>query len=499
MLVVFGVFAFTVLLANEQPASRPATPSTRPAPLTLPEQTNGPEPEKAAKPLPGPKYAPLRFNDDFSYLDGPAGSYQADFFDPIKRIKLGDDLTLRLGGDIRGRMEAVTHKQYGAEDPTEDTFFLHRYYGHVNVEYRKLVRVFYEGVTAWAEDVDGTPIPNPTDRWDIHQFFIDVRVLGEDVPFTVRVGRQELLYGAQRLVSPLGWANVQRTWDGVKLIYEGKKWNIDGFYTRPVEIEPKGADDWVPDLSFYGVYATYKGIPNHGIDLYYLGLHNTGTFVNANVPVDENTGDLSLNTHGARFFSKTPVGPHVWDYDTELAGQWGRAAGDAIQTWMWSAETGYVLANLPWEPRIGLGIDYASGDHDPFDSFHGTFNQLFPLGHAYFGYLDQVGRQNIWAQHVQISARPLRNVTTELAWHTFWLDKTQDALYNAAGAAVRRAISGDVGAEVGHELDWTLNWQINPHLSLLFGYSHMWVSDFLQDTGPAKDPDLFYVMYTYRF
>ena len=58
------------------------------------------------KPLPGPKYAPIRADDDFSYLDGEEGSYQPDFFDPIKRIHLGDDLTMSLGGETRA-IEAV--------------------------------------------------------------------------------------------------------------------------------------------------------------------------------------------------------------------------------------------------------------------------------------------------------------------------------------------------------------------------------------------------------
>ncbi len=486
------------LVGPAQADPRSAT-TTQPVAPTRPAPAASVPPSAKSRPLPGPKYAPLRFNDDFSYLDGPPGSYQEDFFDPIKRIRLGDDVTVRLGGQTRGRFESLTRKRYGAEEPTQDAFFLHHYYGHANVEYRKLVRVFFEGISAWAEDVDRTVMPNPTDRWDVHQLFFDVRFLGEEIPLALRLGRQELLYGAQRLVSPLGWANVQRTWDGAKLIWTSKDWDIDGFYTRPVIIEPKGDNDWNEDQDFYGLYATYKGIPNHGIDLYYLGLRERGDLVNANVPAGENTGDWSLNTHGFRFFGKTLVEAHTWDYDTELAGQWGRAAGDAIQAWMWAAETGYTFSNFPWTPRVGIGLDYASGDHDPTDGFHGTFNQLFPLGHAYLGYLDQVGRQNIWAQNIQLSAKPLENVTTQLMYHTFWLDKVEDALYNAGGAAVRRSIAGDAGAEVGHEIDLTVNWQVDPHLSVLFGYSHMWASDFLQDTGTSEDPHLFYIMCTYRF
>ena len=40
-------------------------------------------------------------------------------------------------------------------------------------------------------------------------------------------------------------------------------------------------------------------------------------------------------------------------------------------------------------------VDIASGDDDPTDGDLETFNQLFPLGHAYFGYIDVIGRQNI--------------------------------------------------------------------------------------------------------
>lgn len=492
------LFVSPCLAVQAQSASEPVA-TTQPV-STAPSSAEpaGKTAAASPKPLPGPKYAPLRFNDDFSYLEGEPGSYRKDWFDPIKHIRL-DDLTLRLGGEARGRLESVTRKRYGAEDPTNDTFFLHHYLAHVNAEYRQLVRVYFEGTTAFAEDVDRTAMPNPTDRWDVHQMFFDVRFLGEEIPLALRIGRQELLYGAQRLVSPLGWANVYRTWDGAKLFWTSKDLDIDAFYTRPVIVDPKGMNRCDSDQDFYGVYATYKGIPRHGIDLYYLGLRNRGDVANANVPVADNRGDLSLNTHGVRFFGKTDVGPHVWDYDTELAGQWGRMAGDTIQAWMWAAETGYTFSDLPWTPRIGVGIDYASGDHDPTDGFHGTFNQMFPLGHAYLGYLDQVGRQNIWAQNIQLSAKPLDNVTTQLLYHTFWLDKVEDALYNAGGGPVRRTITGAAGAEVGHELDLTVNWQVDPHLSVLFGYSHMWAGDFLQDTGTSEDPDLFYVMWTYRF
>ncbi|MBI4580476.1 MAG: hypothetical protein HY718_12280, partial [Planctomycetes bacterium] len=139
-----------VTLAGPGWAHGQVAASTRPSAVTSPAS----QPAGTAQPLSGPKYGPLRQDDDFSYLDGPPGSYQPDFFDPIKRIHLSDELTLRLGGETRGRVEAVTHKRFGSGEgqfgggfPTQDTFFLHRYYYHADFQYDKLVRVFFEGVS----------------------------------------------------------------------------------------------------------------------------------------------------------------------------------------------------------------------------------------------------------------------------------------------------------------------------------------------------------------
>ena len=449
------------------------------------------------KPLPGPKYAPIRADDDFSYLDGEEGSYQPDFFDPIKRIHLGEDLTLSLGGETRGRLEAVTYKRWGAGRPKQDTFFLHRYYYHADFEYDGLIRFFVQGINAAIEDHDNSPVPRPSDHFDVHQMFLDVKALGRDVPLTLRVGRQELLYGKERLVSPLDWANVRRTWDGVKLFWSDDTWDIDGWYVRPVRIEKNQLDNCDRDIHFYGLYTTYKGIDDHGIDVYYLGLRDEGDITSVNL--GSVPGDMTLHTVGGRFWGKQPVGEHTWDYDAEAAGQWGTRAGDVVQAWMVSGETGFSPAGCPWKPRIGIGLDYASGDTNPRDGSHQTFNQLVPLGHAYFGYLDQVGRQNLWAQNVNVTVKPHKAVTSRAAWHTFWLEKEKDALYNAGGIPVRRDATGDSGGQIGNELDLTIKWQLDRHAALLFGYSHLWAGTFIHKTGTGEDPDLFYVQYTYKF
>lgn len=463
------------------------------------------------EPMPGPKYFNLRFDEDFSYLGGDEGSYQSDFWDPIKHIRLDDDWSLSIGGEFRFRMEARRNAAFGAEAGApnrrrtlnQNTQQFYRWMLHFDLKYRNLFRVFVQGIVAHAEDQD-THLRRFTDQQhenhgDLQQLFIDFRPYGEDSTFVVRIGRQELQYGAQRLISPLDWASTRRRFDAVKLMYTVGDWSIDGFYAKPVDIaqvQREQRDRYNEEYDFGGIYATYSGIENHGLDLYVFAIDRTEDTRNPN----GNFGDQSIFTLGSRFWGKTgPV-----DYEAELAGQWGKWAGDTVQAWAWTIDAGYTFDQYACEPRIGAAFDWASGDENPFDGKVGTFNQLFPFGHYYLGWMDLIGRQNINAVNVNLTAWAVpKKVKTAIYYHTFWLNAERDFLYNAGGGPTLRDASGRAGEQVGQELDLTVAWKLDRHSNLLFGYSHFWNNSFVHGVlGPVPgddDPDLFYVQYQYKF
>lgn len=447
------------------------------------------------KPLRGPKYLNLRYNEDFSYLDGPEGSYKKDFFDPIKWIHLDDNWTLSFGGSVRGRLESYTNPRFGANDPTQDTYYLWQTRLHADLRYDKFFRVFFEGIYAEKEDGDFPLRPIDENRYDIHQLFIDIMPFGEDVPVTARVGRQELLFGKQRLISPLAWANTRRRFDAATLFAELDDWDLAFSYFKPVPINLRERlnrvmDTYREEADGYILYTTYNGIKNHTLDLYFIGYRDTGALINAN----GRAGDLSLYTIGGRFGGKTGA----FDYDAELAGQWGKFAGDTIHAWMSGLDFGYTF-ECPWKPRLGAGFDWGSGDKDPTDGTHDTFNQLFPLGHKYLGYMDLIGRENILATNVNLTFKPCDPVTMQLIWYTFWNDSKRDALYNAGGAPTRISPFGSAGHDLGNELDLTIKYQMDVHSSMLFGYSHFWPSNFIEATGPSEDADFLYWQYQFTF
>ncbi|MHC4568044.1 MAG: alginate export family protein [Planctomycetota bacterium] len=440
----------------------------------------------------GPKFHNLRYEEDFSYLGAEPGTYKEDVWDPLKWIDLGDDWYLTLGGQARLRFESEQNKAFGSVEPTQDAFLLDRTFVHGDLKYDDWLRFFLQGKFAHVDDRDrAAGLAGMEDHADIHQAFVDFTTLIMENRVTFRLGRQELQYGVQRLISPLDWGNVRRTFDGAKAFTETERWRLDAFAVRPVLSDRKNLDDEDENVDFYGLYSTYKGTESPSHDFYFLVLDNDNVAANSNGAM----GTRTLYTPGTRLWGARDD----WDYEVELAAQFGTFAGDRVRAWMGTAGGGYTFSDCAWQPRLGLLYDYASGDADPTDGTHETFNQHFPLGHAWLGYLDLVGRSNIHAIKVQLKVKPTKKITAWADFHTFYADQDKDGLYSAGGAATRRSLTGTGTQMIGHELDLAAKVVLDVHTAALLGYSYMWPGEFIDATGPSDDPSLIYAQIEYKF
>ena len=73
------------------------------------------------------------------------------------------------------------------------------------------------------------------DPVDLHQAWIQ---LGDpkSFPVTLKLGRQILSYGDERLVGAFDWNNFSRVFDAAKLTYTGSNWSIDAFGATVVPV-----------------------------------------------------------------------------------------------------------------------------------------------------------------------------------------------------------------------------------------------------------------------
>lgn len=428
------------------------------------------------------------FDADFRYLDDPKNQ-QFGFFDPIKRIHPNDDWLLSFGGEERIQWKNENDSRLTWR---RNEYELNRVRLYGDVWYQDRFRLYGEFLSAESFNQDLRPLAIDRDHGDALNLFIDAKLAELDGSNVyARVGRQELLYGSQRLISPLDWANTRRTFEGVKAFWHSENFDVDLFWVRPVVVLPSEFDTGDHNRSFAGLWTTYRPRQGQTIDLYCLNFENELRLA-PHVPPG-GRGGANVTTLGSRYAGDLE---HVL-WDVEGMYQTGTNVNRSISAGALTTGIGYQFADAPMAPAIWIYNDFASGDHD--GGRRGTFNQLFPFGHFYFGFIDVVGRQNIDDVNLDLNFYPTHWITGVLQAHFFYLDSAKDALYNAAGAATLRDPTGRSGHHVGNEIDFLINFHLTPQQDLLIGYSHLFAGEFLQKAGNGQSPDLTLIQYSFKF
>jgi hypothetical protein len=438
-----------------------------------------------------PPYQSLRYDEEYTFLRNP--SCRTDVWDPVKYVPLNEqgDWFLSLGGEARLRYEYFQDAEWGRGPQDDDGFLLQRYMAHADLHLGPYARLFVQLKSALENGRDGGPRPTDEDALDLHQAFADVGgAIGAKASLTLRAGRQELQYGAQRLISVREGPNARLSFDALRLIARAGPWRVDGFVSRPVETDPGVFDDSSDETrALWGVYAvTPLGLlPRGKLDLYYLGFDHEGA------RFDQGTADERRHTLGVRLWGR----PAAWDYNVELLYQWGSFGEGSIQAWAASSDSGYTFRSAPLQPRLGLRAEINSGDRDPQDRDLQTLNALFPKGN-YFGEIALIGPANIVDLHPLLDLKVTGRLTVTFDWDFFWRQNVHDGIYGPAGNLLRSGRQSRA-RYVGSQPGVTLEWHVGRHLTVVGVYTHFFAGPFVRETGPGRDIDYVSAWAKYTF
>jgi hypothetical protein len=435
---------------------------------------------------------PSFFDADWRYLDDP--SVPRDALDRLKRIRLRDDWLFSAGGSTWTR---YTNDHNSRLTGVHNDYLQVRSRIYTDLWYRDAFRLYVEGIYADTYGASLPLLPIDSTRVDFLNLFVDAKLAEvAGAPVYARVGRQELLFGSQRLISPLEWANTRRTFQGARFFRASEKLDLDLFWVQPVIPNPTALDSVDNNQNFAGAWGTYKPKKGTFFDLYYLMLDNTNT-VNQ---LDIQRAPATTHTIGSRFTGDRDS-RLLWDFEGAI--QFGRRGEADIIAGMATAGLGYHAKDRRWKPTLWAYYDYASGDGNPNAGNYSTFNPLFPFGHHYFGWLDLVGRQNIHDLSASLHLYPTNWVTLWFQYHNFWLDRRRDALYSAGGVALRRDPTGQSGNFVGNEIDAIVNFHLTKRIDILAGYSYLFAGEFLRNTtrpgAGSPDASALYLIANFRW
>ncbi|MCU0696826.1 MAG: alginate export family protein [Myxococcaceae bacterium] len=289
----------------------------------------------------------------------------------------------------------------------------------------------------------------------VHQAFVDLKPTRW---LDVRIGRQELSYGEDRLIGNLDWAMNARSFNGV-FVRASPLTNltVDGFgmMLKPPAFLTDSINNRFQNSGSYftGLYVRWRP-GKAALDGYALGLLEDPSTAMSGFSPDHNR--LTLGGRG-----QLPVGPLV------LLGEGALQLGQTAQKERVLA--GAFATRVTWNLPVGLYLlaefDGATGDGTPGDGVNSTFNHLFPTAHVHFGFMDYVAWQNV------LGARG--TVGFKKPWLHAWVDvhhlRAWDArgTWFAANGSVFVAADPNRTADVmGNEIDVSVTVPITQALSL---------------------------------
>jgi len=372
---------------------------------------------------------------------------------------------------------------------TDDSWHLNRFRAGVLLKPTDWVRFYFQGqdareISSARPDIPGAMGAEGDNPFDLRQAWVEFGG-GKQSPFSAKVGRQVLLYGDQRLIGPLDWSALSRTFDAVKLRYDnGEGLWVDAFVSSVVVPDRYIVDESDHDSVFSGIYAHIPKTGPQDTEFYLLHLNDD----------DRDDDFITIGTH-----MKSNAGaPGAWDYEGEFAFQTGTAGGRDLTAFAGYVEAGYTFDH-PWKSRASLEYSYASGDDDATDGDEGAFQNLFPTNHLHYGLMDTWSWSNLHNVALHLSAKPTPKLTVGVDLHAFWLADTGDAWRRANARTQVRPISPGASSFSGMEADVLVSYSVSKNIALTAGYSHFFAGDYLDDTGAGDDADFFYLITGLKF
>src|SRR4051812_6265780 len=389
-----------------------------------------------------------------------------------------------VGGQFRARYEI---KEDAGSFPNRDfrrvgvdndnSYLLLREKIHLGYTPAPWITLFAEGRDSSTTGDDRDPNVE-ADQFDLHQAFLRLGS-AKKFPITAKVGRQEMIYGEERLIGNGDWGNIPRAFDAAKLRYETDNLWVDAFAGRVVlpvnhHFNMLNDYDW-----FSGLYASSTAlVPKQETQLYLLSRNSspqaaaavTGALVG--LPTARDIVTLGMRARSL------PGQWRGWDYAAEIAGQFGsiNVSGRRLDHEALAATVsgGYTWTKAFGSPRVGLEYNFSSGDHDPNDGKNQTFDPLFPTNHRLYGYMDLVGWRNIHNPRLSTAIKPLPPLLLTVDYHLFWLADNHDFFYPESGPG--RGANGPInpgepasygrnpqfGSFLGSEIDLDATYSIAP-------------------------------------
>ncbi|MCF6224628.1 MAG: alginate export family protein [Flavobacteriaceae bacterium] len=293
--------------------------------------------------------------------------------------------------------------------------------------------------------------------------------------FSVKLGRQEIIYDDHRIFGNVEWAQQARSHDAIILKFKpNEKSRLDLGLAMNANNESNFKEDYAVSQYKNLQYAWYHTNLIEGLNLSALFLNNGLTY---NKFIDAQNSDQEIaysQTIGARLTYKL----NRWNADAATYLQTGNSPNN-LKDDKENLSALYLTANAKFNITnhftIGAGVEYLSGnDEGNNNGTNNAFNPFYGTNHKFNGWMDYfyVGNHNGSVGLIDINVPIIYTInkfSATLVPHFFSADGN---ILNTDGTIA--------DAYLSTEIDLKLSYKIHKNINLNLGYSQMFATESME-------------------
>ena len=337
-----------------------------------------------------------------------------------------------------------------------------------------------QNVSVWG-DVS-TLSPSDKNGTSFHQMYGQYNFTEK---FSVKLGRQEIIYDDHRIFGSVDWAQQARSHDALIFKFKpGEKSILDVGFALNANGESNFKEDYLVNqykaMQFAWFHTNFS--PHMGLSLLFL---NNGMPYNKQDPDDSEVTKQKTTysqTIGGRFtYNKNRFDANAATYfqggSTPFSGSVGT---QDLSAYYFSANANFKVLDVL---KLGAGFEVLSGNDQGGDSSkNNAFNPFYGTNHKFNGWMDYFYVGN------HANSVGLVDIYTPIV---FTKDKLQMKLiphfFSADGTILKPGLE-KADAYLGTEIDFEINYKLVKNVMIFAGYSHMLATESMElIKGGSKD------------
>jgi hypothetical protein len=412
----------------------------------------------------------------------------------IKEIRLSTKALpypyISFGGEDREQFRYFSHLNFGDVGTgvnDEDIYLQHRLLLHGDLHMNRFLRVFLQLNSCHANGRNSALHQVDRDDLGIMQAFVD---LDWPTNMQLRIGRQELTYGMDRIIALRDGPTIRQNFDGARLMLSPGRATGDLLLVQPVLYRPGVFDNSRRKKEY--ILGSYWSMPlsNYLLELYYFN----GAFQNACFASDTAYGNL----HYTGFRFNKPSG--AFTCDLEFTWQFGMHGSSNVKAWHLSYQADYRWINLPWQPRLLFRQSVFSGDRNDADHEINTFRPISARPQVYD--LVPIGSANIIVVSPEFEVVLTRDFYISFRYFNVRRFSSNDGMYPSDMRRMTR-IKDSPGVDLGHQIingaAFEILYYANKHVTLLLYGGIFKPGNYIRNTGEGHNIEAFSFRAHYKF